>query len=70
MTSEQRSKWYADSLRKKYNGILVKNGTLIDEDYVNMIKDVDSCTNKDVNCRSALLDVLEEFQRKYEENKK
>lgn len=66
MTSEQRSKWYAENLRNKYNRILAQNGTLKDEDYVNMTRDVDNCTNVDANCRSALLDVLEEFQRKYD----
>lgn len=69
MTSEQRGKWYAENLRKKYNKILAQNGTLRDEDYEHMIADVEACTNQDVNCRSAVLDVVEEFQRKYEEAK-
>ena len=70
MTKEQRHKWYADSLRNKYNTLLKKKGVLTDEDYENMIKDVEACTNKHDDCRSALFDVLEEFQQQYERNKR
>lgn len=61
MTSEQRGKWYADSLRDKYNKILAKNGTLTDENYQEMIDDVQKCTDKEPGCRDMLFDVLEEF---------
>lgn len=64
MTKEQRHKWYADSLRDKYNKILAQNGSLTDKDYENMTKDVASCVEKDSSCRSALFDVLEEFDRR------
>ena len=64
MTSEQRSKWYADSLRSKYNKIIAKNGTLTDKDYQEMIEDVQKCVEKEPACRSALFDVLEEFDKR------
>ena len=64
MTKEQRSKWYADSLRSKYNKILVVNGTLTDKDYQEMIEDVQKCVTKEPECRNALFDVLEEFDRR------
>ena len=64
MTSEQRSKWYAENLRNKYNKILAQNGTLTDENYQEMIEDVQKCTDKDSECRSALFDVLEEFDKR------
>lgn len=64
MTSEQRSKWYADSLRNKYNKILIKNKQLTNEDYKNMIDDVKKCTDQDKSCRNALFDVLEEFDKR------
>ena len=70
MTSEQRSKWYAENLRNKYNGILAKNGTLTEEVYKHMAEVIDACTGQDPNVRSAVLDVAEEFQRKYEDSKK
>lgn len=63
MTKEQRHKWYADSLRDKYNSILAQNGCLTDEDYENMTKDVASCVEKDSSCQGALFDVLEEFDK-------
>lgn len=63
MTKEQRSKWYADSLRDKYNKILEQKGTLTDEDYQNMTDDVQKCVDKEPECRSALFDVLEELNR-------
>ena len=56
-------KYWADSLRSKYQAIKQKNGVLTDEDYQNMVTDVQKCTDKDVECRSAMFDVLDEFER-------
>lgn len=64
MTSEQRRKWYADSLRDKYNQILQQKGSLSDEDYENMVNDAEKCTQKDESCRKVILDVMEEFDTK------
>lgn len=64
MTSEQRSKWYAENLRDKYNRILAQNGSLTDKDYENMINDVASCVEVDSSTRDALFNVLEEFDRR------
>jgi hypothetical protein len=59
----EKHKYWADALRDKYRAIKQKNGTLTDEDYENMVTDVQKCTEKDPSCRGALFDVLEEFDR-------
>ena len=64
MTKEQRHKWYADSLRDKYNRILTQKGSLMDIDYENMISDAEKCINQDSSCREKIFDVLEEFDRR------
>lgn len=69
MTQKQRHKWYADSLRNKYSTILSVNGELTDDDYEQMTEDAKACTDKDPSSRSAILDVLEEFDRKFRERK-
>lgn len=61
----KHEKW-ANALRDKYNSILAQNGRLCDQDYENMVADVKKCTDQDASCRSVMLDVLEEFQRKYD----
>ncbi len=55
---------WANALRDKYNKILAQNGKLTDADYENMVADVKKCTDQDESCRSAMFDVLEEFDRK------
>jgi hypothetical protein len=64
MTKEQRHKWYADSLRNKYNKILAQNGYLVDTDYENLISDAEKCISQDVSCRGMIFDVLEEFDKR------
>lgn len=55
---------WANALRNKYNNIIAQNGKLTDADYENMIADVKKCTDQDESCRSVMLDVLEEFDRR------
>lgn len=56
----KHKKW-ANALRDKYNKIVAQNGSLSDQDYQNMVADVKKCTDQDESCRSAMFDVLEEF---------
>lgn len=55
---------WANALRNKYNNILAQNGKLTDADYENMVADVKKCTNQDESCRSEMLGVLEEFDKR------
>ena len=59
----KHKKW-ANALRDKYNKILSQNGKLTDADYENMVADVKKCTDQDEDCRSMMLSVLEEFDRR------
>ena len=59
----KHEKW-ANALRNKYNNILAQNGKLTDADYENMVADVKKCTDQDESCRSTMLDVLEEFDKR------
>ena len=54
---------WANALRDKYNKILAQNGRLTEADYENMGIDVEKCIIQDKSCKSALFDVLEEFDR-------
>lgn len=63
----QTHKYWADSLRAKYQLIKQKYGALADYDYEKMVADVQACTDKDESCRSAMFDVLEEFDRRKNE---
>lgn len=60
----EKHKYWADALRNKYNNILAQNGSLTEQDYENMVTDVQKCTEKDPSCRGAMFDVLEEFDRR------
>ena len=61
--SKKHETW-ANALRNKYNNILAQNGRLSDQDYENMVVDVEKCTNQDASCRDAMFDVLEEFDKR------
>lgn len=54
---------WSNALRNKYNNILAQNGSLCDQDYENMVADVEKCTDQDESCRSVMLGVLEEFDK-------
>ena len=59
----KHKKW-ADALRDKYNRIIAQNGSLTEADYENMVADVKKCTDQDASCQGAMLDVLEEFDKR------
>ena len=61
--SKKHETW-ANALRNKYNNILAQNGRLTEQDYENMVADVKKCTDQDKSCRSAMFDVLEEFDKR------
>jgi hypothetical protein len=55
---------WANALRNKYNNILAQDGRLSEQDYENMVSDVKKCTDQDESCRSVMLGVLEEFDKR------